>query len=369
MKIFVINTGSSSIKSSLFDLNEIPQDTIPPVWEQNISWSNDSGSSIQYEMEKLLSDLTDKKIDLIVHRLVHGGNQFTKPTLITPEVKKKIAKLSDLAPLHNPYELEGIIALEELLKGVPQMALFDTAFHHDLPLTSKLYPGPYSWYEEGIQRYGFHGISYKYCYHQVVNVLKKPSSKMIICHLGSGASLCALDEGKSVNTSMGFTPLDGIMMGTRPGTLDPGILLYLMKQGKSHEELTHTLYHDSGLKGISQNTSDMKELLEVATPQSNLAIDLFVHHLVGYIGSFAAQLNGFDTLVFTAGIGENAPLIRQRVCQSLSYLDLELDLDLNSLTSKTDRKISSVDSKINVLLIHTQEAFQMAKEAYEYKMT
>lgn len=399
MKILVLNRGSSSIKCFLYHFKSAPQQLINPLWEAHLQWKNNfaeatltiknpqgpnysevikettAESALKYLMNFLvvgktavLSSLSE--IDVLGHRIVHGGKYFKESVYITPEVKDKIRLLAELAPLHNLPELEGIEMMEQLLPKTPQIAVFDTAFHHTLPKAAQIYPGPYSWYEEGIQRYGFHGISFQYCSKRAAAILNcdLKSLKMVICHLGSGASLCAIKEGKSIDTTMGFTPLEGLMMDTRSGSIDPGIILYLLeKKKKTLEEISNVLYKESGLLGISGISSDMYDIIQKTlsgNPQATIALDIYLHRLNACIGSMVAALQGIDVLVFTAGIGENAPLVRERVCNTFSFLEIELDKVKNEQASSEDRELSTSNSKVKVLLIHTQEAFQIACECW-----
>jgi acetate kinase len=384
MYVFVLNRGSSSIKAYVYEIkNEEPVD---PLWEAHLNWKNDNEGAalhirnckgievnepgidlsrlIHYVYQGKTAVLSSlEEIAVAGHRIVHGGRTFQESVRISPQVKEAIRHLSDLAPLHMLPELEGIEILEKELGPVPQIAVFDTAFHTTLPKEAAIFGGPYRWYEAGIQRFGFHGISYQYCVHRCFKMLKRNDLKMVICHLGSGASLCAVKEGKSIDTTMGFTPLDGLMMDTRCGAIDPGILLHLMKK----EDLSKVLYEESGLLGISGITSDMREIIDLSEQgngRAKLAFDIYIHRLNALIGSMAASLQGMDVLVFTAGIGENAPLLRARVCAAFSFLGLKLDLEKNQAPIAEDREISASDSKIKVLLIHTQEAFQIAVECW-----
>jgi acetate kinase len=363
MKILSINRGSSSIKCSLYEFCEFPTSFVAPIWEHKIEWKNvGDPDAIKKQFEKLFKD---KKIDCIGHRVVHGGKKYQESVLIDSQVKKEIKKLGLLAPLHNLADLEGIEILEKFFVNVPQVAVFDTAFHHTLPSYATVYPGPYRWVSEGMQRYGFHGISFQYCTRRAGEILGKTESKMVICHLGSGASLCAVKEGKSIDTTMGFTPLEGLMMDTRSGSIDPGLLLYLAKT-MGVEELSKELYEKSGLLGLSGVSSDMRDVLEHASKgdkKAQLAIDVYVHRLTSMIGSMVAALGGMDTLVFTAGIGENAALIREKVCAQLSFLGISLEK--NPSHSSQDLLLSSPSSKVKVLLIHTQEAFEIARECWK----
>ena len=300
MKILTINRGSSSIKCSLYD--NFNGAFISPSWED--------------------TKLPTKPIDgvaVIGHRIVHGGNRFQKSTLINQVVKNEIAAFAKLAPLHNANEVSDIEAMETLFPNAVQVAVFDTAFHHTLSEVASIYPLPYKWYEEGIKRYGFHGINFSYCTKRATLLLGKTPEKMVICHLGSGASLCAVKNGKSIDTTMGFTPLEGLMMDTRSGSIDPGILLHLLEK-MSPNKLTDELYHNSGIKGVSGSCHNMKELLKEKTPRAKLTLDLYIHRLTSCIGSMVASLGGIDTLVFTGGIGETCPIIQQRIQENFSFL-------------------------------------------------
>lgn len=355
MKILVLNNGSSSIKCCIYDLAHTPEKLIHPIWEGKI----EEKGSLKAQLKSLL---LDKKVDCIGHRIVHGGKKYLASARIDQDVKSEIRKLSELAPLHNLADLAGIEILEELYPGIPQIAVFDTAFHHTIPIHAAIYPGPYSWFKEGIQRFGFHGISYQYCSKRAKFLLGANIEKMVICHLGSGASLCAVKDGKSIDTTMGFTPLEGLMMDTRSGTVDPGILLHLLKK-KTPEQLSKELYEESGLLGISGISSDMRDILTKAAQgndRAQLAIDVYIHRLTTMIGSMIASLNGLEVLVFTAGIGENSPYIREQVCSRLSFMGIHLSKDPMNKTE--DHLISTSDSKIKVLLIHTQESFEIAKD-------
>lgn len=397
MKILVLNRGSSSIKCYLYDLKSLAESSSKPLWEAHLEWKNSfeepsvkicnaQGATYAEKVKQgspeqaliyLLHHLHQGKaavltalreVDVIGHRIVHGGKNFTESVYIDKEVKEKIALLSEFAPLHNLAELEGIEILEKLFGDTPQIAVFDTAFHHTLPKAAVIYPGPYRWYEENIQRYGFHGISFQYCSKRAVELLSAVNSaKMVICHLGSGASLCAIKDGKSIDTTMGFTPLEGLMMDTRPGSIDPGILLHLLKK-KSAEEISQELYHESGLLGVSGISSDMRDIMEKMVEgnlHAQLAFEVYVHRLNSLIGSMIASLKGLDLLVFTAGIGENAALLRKRVCEAFSFLGLKLERAKNESASHEDMELSCKDSKVKILLIHTQEAFEIARECWK----
>ena len=393
MKILVLNVGSSSHKLSLYDLqNEEPVD---PLWEGSIDWGRKgqppslevkthlgakfkrdlTGGEIEEGIKILLNCLWQGEtqviegaaaIERIGHRVVHGGVAFEKPTLINQVVKERIRQLIPLAPLHNPGNLQGIELMEKFFPTLFQIAVFDTAFHVTMPEIVKTYPVPWEWKEKGILRYGFHGISHQYCAERAVKFLKQDSSalKIINCHLGNGCSLCAIKDGKSYETTMGLTPLEGVMMGTRSGSIDPGILLYLMREHQmSQQELDDALNFASGLKGIG-GCSDMRELLaKQADERARLAVQMFVHRLQTSIGALAVSLGGFNVLSFTAGIGEHAPFIREETCQGLEWLNIAIDLDKNS-NCQPDADITASSSKIRVLVLHTQEEWMIARACF-----
>jgi len=397
MKILALNSGSSSQKSCLYEIGDsLPEHPPNPVWEAKIEW-NGSKADIQiktsagkalndqvnitsrrHALEHLFRSLWEEKkrtvekpseIRAVGHRIVLGGYKLDEPVIVNDEVKRAIASVSHSAPLHNRAELEGIEIMERLLSHVPQVAVFDTAFHHRMPLAAAVYPGPYEWFERGIRRYGFHGINHQYCAHRAAQLLGRPlqSLRLVSCHLGNGCSLAAIDRGRSVDTTMGFTPLEGLMMGTRSGSVDPSILTYLMRQkGTDGQQLDHLLNHESGLLGISGVSSDMREVLkakECGNQRAKLAFDIFVHRLRSGIGSMVAALGGLDALIFTAGIGENSAAVRQEVCESFGYLQLELDPVKND-QSPVDSDIAAKDSKVRVLVIRTQEDWAIACECW-----
>jgi acetate kinase len=397
MKILVLNSGSSSLKSSLYILKNHGQKPVSPAWEGSLQWTG-TFDNVVLEVKnergkKLSSKLTTRSLDearselmnslvqgetavlsslnelnAIGHRIVHGGQFYRESVLINPEVKSHISRLAEYAPLHNMAALKGIEAMEQMFKGLPQIAVFDTAFHRTLPPEAAIYPGPYKWFEEGIQRYGFHGISYQYCSKRAEEMLSKefPTSKMVICHLGAGASLCAVKDGKSYDTTMGFTPLEGLMMNTRCGTIDPGIILERLKHVDLHT-MTNELYRESGLLGVSGISSDMREIfksIQEKNPRAQLAYDLYIHRLCACIGSMIASLSGMNALVFTAGIGENTSHLRQRVCDRFAFMGVQIDAKKNENPPHDDCDIAQKDSKIRVLIIHTQEAFEIARECW-----
>lgn len=290
--------------------------------------------------------------------------------MVTDEVKAAIARFSTLAPAHNPAALAGIETIEQLPGEVAQVAVFDTAFHTSLPDAAAIYPGPYEWAEEGIRRYGFHGISHEDCATRAARILGKDvkSLRLISCHLGNGCSLCAIQGGQSVDTTMGFTPLEGLMMGTRSGSIDPGILLYLRREKNfSAERLDHILNKESGLKGVSGVSGDMREIV-AATGKGNaraqLAFDIFVHRVRGGIGAMLASLGGLDALIFTGGIGEHSAALRAAVCDKLQFLGLDLDADKNK-TPPVDADIATRESRVRILIIEAGEDWAIARQCWK----
>jgi acetate kinase len=298
------------------------------------------------------------------HRVVHGGARYTRPTVVTPEVLKHLRELVPLAPLHQPHNLAAIEAIEDRLPGVPQVACFDTSFHRGQPAVAELIPLPREICRSGVQRYGFHGLSYEY----IASVLpeaapKVAAGRVIVAHLGSGASLCALRNGKSVDSTLGFTALDGLCMGTRPGALDPGVVLYLFQGlGLSAAEVETILYKKSGLLGISGISNDMRDLLASSEPGARLAVDYFVYRAAKEIGALAAVLGGVDGIVFTAGIGENSPEIRARICAASAWLGVEFDADANARGAAC---ISTPGSRVSAWVVPTNEELMIARHTGE----
>lgn len=399
MKILVLNSGSSSQKSALYELGDaLPTDPPPPLWEAKIEWGTRAGDiqvrgdgatveapvrtgDRQSAMTRMLDSLWSGKtrvlskpsdIDAVGHRVVHGGPRLYEPTVVTPDVKAILASVAAIAPLHNRAELEGMEIVESVLGSVCQVAVFDTGFHHNLPLPAAVYPGPYTWFQAGIRRYGFHGINHQYCAERAAQLLQRdlPSLKMITCHLGNGCSLAAIRGGQSVDTTMGFTPLEGLMMGSRSGSVDPGILTYLMRQtGIRSQELDDVLNQQSGLLGIS-GFGDMREVLAAikqGKERAKLAFDMYVHRLQAAIGAMAAVTGGMDVLVFTAGVGEHSPEVRATTCEKLGFLGIQLDAEKNS-QSPADAEISVSNSKMKVLIIRAQEDWAIAKACWKIVM-
>lgn len=294
------------------------------------------------------------------HRVVHGGARFKSPTIVNQEVLRELQQLVPLAPLHQPYNLAAIEAVFEQLPGIPQVACFDTSFHRGQPEVAELIPLPRDLRQQGLQRYGFHGLSYEYIASVLPEVAPEiAGSRVIVAHLGSGASMCALKGGKSFDSSLGFTALDGLCMGTRPGSLDPGVVLHLFQGlNLSAKEVEALLYKKSGLLGISGISNDMRDLLGQSDPAARLAVDYFVYRAAKEIGALTAALGGVDALVFTAGIGENSAEIRQRICESSAWLGIELDEAAN--TSRQS-KISNASSKVSVWVVPTNEELMIAR--------
>jgi acetate kinase len=308
-------------------------------------------------------------IDVVGHRVVHGGVDFAKPVVVDAEVETVIQRLSAFAPLHNPVNLEGIRAVRELLGSkIPQIAVFDTSFHRTLPEAAETYPGPYDWLKLGIRRYGFHGTSFRWATGQSSRILKRendPELRLIICHLGGGCSLAAIIGGKSVDTTMGFTPMDGIAMCTRSGALDPGIQLFLMRKNPDVDKLEETLDRESGLQGLSGLPGDTRILIAAASKgneRAKLAMDVFVHRLRAGIGQMMASLNGRpDAIVFTDAIGEDEPLVRSGACEPFKFIGVEVDLEKNA-TSPLDSDIALENAPVRVLIIKSREDWQIARE-------
>ena len=308
-----------------------------------------------------------RPLDRVCHRVVHGGAKYRAAVRVTAEVVKDIEDLSDLAPLHTPANLCGIRAAQKVFPGLPNSAVFDTSFHQTLPPKAYLYGLPYELYEKyRIRKYGFHGISHKYVSRKAAEILKEniKDFKILSCHLGSGASICAIENGKSVEISMGFTPLDGLMMGTRAGSFDPEIVLYLLKKGYSQDDVEDMMLRRGGLKGISQASNDVRELRDdelQGKPQSELAFEMFVYRVQRFIGSYAAVMGGVELLIFTGGIGEKAYYLRKRICEKHGYMGLKLDARKNRANETV---ISSPDSEVIVMVIPTDEELQIARECY-----
>ncbi len=381
--VVVLNAGSSSVKFSIFRTPD-PHASRLEVRGQidgigtspRLTAKNGDGAVI--DDRALDASVSDPRAGLEVlatwlrshyggarvlgvgHRVVHGGAHYTGPTLITPDVLADLRELVPLAPLHQPHNLAAIDAVTERLPGVPQVACFDTSFHRGQPAVAELVPLPREICRGGVQRYGFHGLSYEY----IASILPKVApeiadGRVIVAHLGSGASLCALKARKSIDSTLGFTALDGLCMGTRPGSVDPGVILYLFQNlGLTAQAVETILYKKSGLLGISGISNDMRDLLARDDPSARLAIDYFVYRAAKEIGALAAALGGIDALVFTAGIGENAPEVRRRICAASSWLGIELDEEANG---RKETRISRPGSRVSAWVIPTNEELMIAR--------
>jgi acetate kinase len=381
MSILVINAGSASLKFALFNSETLTEQTrgkidcIGPGFtqclidfngkEERVPLENHT-QAVKYALELLkkqgaIQETTD--IIAVGHRVVHGGEAYQQPTPITPEVVATIEELADLAPLHNPPNVEGIRACQKLFPTIPHIAVFDTAFHQTIPKEAFLYGLPMELYETyRIRKYGFHGINHQHIAKQTATLLGSPNKKIISCHLGNGSSVTAIANGKSVDTSMGFTPLDGVIMGTRSGSLDPEIIFYLLRKKKmTPDQLESVLMNKSGLFGISGH-SDMRKLRELYKKEdvtATLTINILAYRITKYIGSYAAVLNGIDAIVFTGGIGEHDPITRQLVLEHFAYLGVEID---HAGNEQNTEQITTAQSKLPVFIIKANEEYEIALE-------
>lgn len=388
--ILVINAGSSSLKFTLFDMTDermvakgIVERIALPGWKLDFTIN---GNHIQEGGHETLDHKQALKIifehlsaqggplqgpqDLLAvgHRIVHGGEQFSDPALINAEVKRAIRSLFPLAPLHNPPHYEGIVGAEELLPGIPQIGVFDTAFHHTLPDYAYLYAIPYEFYEQdGIRRYGFHGTSHRFVTLETARILGRendPDFRLITCHLGNGCSMAAVKGMKCIDTSMGLTPLEGLVMGTRSGDIDPAIVFYLIREkGMTPDEVEKMLNKKSGLMGLSGlDSGDMRDILTAADrgdQRAAAALEVFTYRIRKYIGAYKAALGGLDAVVFTAGIGENNPRVRQKICAGMELLGIKVDGARNAANAQL---ISTDDARVKVLVIHTNEELMIARD-------
>lgn len=393
MKILVINCGSSSLKYQVIDMvtkNAIGKGLVERIGLSGSMLTHRTGSgdkeviqaeipnhtiAIKLVLEALISpeygaikDL--KEICGVGHRVVHGGEKFSTSVLIDEAVMAALKECVELAPLHNPPNIAGILACQKMMPGVPQVAVFDTAFHQTMQPNSYIYGLPYEFYKKyGIRKYGFHGTSHKYVSQRAAVLLRKPLSdlKLISCHLGNGASICAIRGGKSIETSMGFTPLDGLMMGTRSGALDPAIVTYIMcRENFTVDQMNDFLNTKCGALGVSGISSDFRDI-EVAAGQGNvrarLALDIFEHDVRQFIGSYAAVLGGVDGIIFTAGVGENSASMREAICKNLDYIGVDLDKEKNKVRSE-EVDVSKPDARCRVLVIPTNEELMIALETH-----
>jgi acetate kinase len=387
MKTLVCNAGSSSLKFSLFEAEGelllaeggIDWSTTPsrlvvhcqgqPEAREELTLRHHA-DAIAHILDALQAGPSAPlqapgDVQAVGHRVVHGGERYTTAVRITPAVKQAIDALAELAPLHNPASLDGINAVEQVLPQVPQVAVFDTAFHATLSEAARTYPVPQQWRREwGVRRYGFHGLSHAYCATRAAQMLGRQDARLIIAHLGNGASVSAVRHGICVDTSMGFTPLEGLMMGTRSGSIDPGILVYLLREkGLNADQVDHALNYESGLLGVSGISSDLRQVLAAMPQQADarLAVDVYVHRIRQTVGAMAATLGGVDALVFTAGVGEHAAAIRAQVCENLGYLGLALDRTANE-GCQPDADIALPASTGRILVIATREDVTIVRE-------
>lgn len=393
MKILVVNCGSSSIKYQLIDMEN--EELMAKGYLEKIGLSdsflthtvNGEKHRIEQKIDNheqgiklVLEQLTNSEygvikelneIEAVGHRVLHGGEKLSDSVLITDEVIEVIRECIPLGPLHNPAQLKGIEACKAVMNGVPMVAVFDTAFHQTLPKMAYLYALPYEYYEKyGIRKYGFHGTSHRFVSKRVAELVNKPIEKLniITCHLGQGASLCAVKGGKSIDTSMGFTPLAGVPMGTRCGDIDPSIVTFLMKkENLTPDEMDKIMNKKSGKLGVSGISSDDRDIeaeIKNGNERAKLAIDTFAYQVIGYIGRFAAQMNGVDIITFAGGVGENGIEVRKQICDSLSFLGVNIDENKNNCRGK-EVEITTPDSKVKVFVVPTNEELTIARDTME----
>ncbi|MFN8254735.1 MAG: acetate kinase [Bacteroidales bacterium] len=395
MKIMVLNCGSSSIKYQLFEMEEnkvivkgiiekiglkgsymeYQREDMPEVVFQGEILDHQMG--IEYILGVLISQKHGclkslDEINAVGHRVAHGGEKFTQSVLIDDKVRKDILKVSELAPLHNPANYKGIAAMTELLPNVPQVAVFDTAYHQTMPNKAFQYAVPYTLYKKyGIRKYGFHGTSYRYVVQRGCDLIGADINtlKIVACHLGNGASITAIKNGKSIDTSMGLTPVEGLMMGTRSGDLDLGALLYLMEKEEIGTDASRTLINKhSGMLGITGVSSDMREIesaMEQGNERAKLGVEMYAYRIKKYLGAYTAAMGGLDILIFTGGIGENDDLIRKLVVEDMEFIGLKLDESINKGLRKREAQIQHKDSKVKILVIPTNEELVIAMDTLE----
>lgn len=394
MKVLVINCGSSSLKFQLINSEDdsvlakglcerIGLEGSRLVYSRALQEKeimNEDMPNHKKAVELVIAALTDVKkgvidslddVDAVGHRIVHGGEKFAKSVLIDDAVIKAIEECNDLAPLHNPANLIGIMACRELMPDTPMVAVFDTAFHQTMPAKAYLYGLPYKYYQDyKVRRYGFHGTSHSFVSRKTAQLLGRPYEelKTIVCHLGNGASICAVAYGKSVDTSMGLTPLEGLIMGTRSGSIDPAIVEYIAnKENKTIEEVMNILNKESGVLGLSGIGSDFRDIMDAMNngdEKAGQTLETYCYQVVKYIGAYTAAMNGVDAIVFTAGLGENNAFVRKEICSYLEYLGVQIDDEQNKKRGE-DVIISTADSKVKVLVVPTNEELKIARETLE----
>lgn len=392
MKILVLNCGSSSVKYKL-----INTDTDVTMAEGGVEkiglpdgflkFKRPDGSKQIKELglidhkqgvEAILDILTDphegciksfNEIDAVGHRIVHGSEKFNQSVLITDEVIQQVKDCYDLAPLHNPANITGIEAITSLMPGVPQVGVFDTAFHQTMPAKSYMYALPYKFYaEDGVRRYGFHGTSHRYVSQRAYDFLglDPENSKIVTCHIGNGGSITAVLNGKSVDTSMGLTPTEGLMMGTRVGDVDPGVITYLMnKHGYTSADIQRIINKESGVAGVTEISNDMREIEaadNAGNERAHMALEMYEQRIIKYIGAYAAEMGGIDAIIFTGGVGENQTGVRKNVCAPLAFMGVKLNKELNAVTRGTETVISATESKVKVAVIPTDEELMIARD-------
>ena len=392
MKILVLNCGSSSVKYKLIDTDTdttLAEGGVEKIGLPDgfLKFKRPDGTKEITELgltdhkgavQAILNNLTDptvgciksySEIDAVGHRVVHGAEKFNSSMLITDEVIQQVKDCYDLAPLHNPANITGIEAISALMPDVPQVGVFDTAFHQTMPAKSFMYALPYRFYkEDGVRRYGFHGTSHRYVSQRAAEFLGLDITKlkMVTCHIGNGGSITAVLGGKSVDTSMGLTPTEGLMMGTRVGDVDPGALTYLMhKHGYTVDDLQRIINKESGMSGVSEISSDMREIenaVNEGNERAKLALDMYEQRILKYVGAYAAEMGGLDVIVFTGGVGENQTGVRENVCAPLAFMGVEIDKELNARTRGTETEISTPASKVKVVVIPTDEELMIARD-------
>ncbi|MGM9827962.1 MAG: acetate/propionate family kinase [Muribaculaceae bacterium] len=392
MKILVLNCGSSSAKYKLIDTADekvLAEGGVEKIGLKDgfIKYKKADGSKAVTELghidhkgavEAILRQLTDPvdgcingfdEIDAVGHRLVHGGEKFSHSVLITDEVKDMVRDCYDLAPLHNPANMTGVEAIDALMPGIPQVGVFDTAFHQTMPAKSFMYALPYKYYaEDGVRRYGFHGTSHRYVSQRVAEMLGVDiaDKKIITCHIGNGASITAVEGGKSVDTSMGLTPTEGLMMGTRVGDVDPGALVYLMlKHNLSADDLQKIIQKESGMLGVTEISNDMREIeaaVNAGNERAKMGLEMYEQRITKYIGAYAAEMGGVDIIVFTGGVGENQTGLRADVCKPLAFMGVEIDAELNATLRGREAVISTPASKVVVAVVPTDEELMIARD-------